>query len=276
MNYYYLISSLYDLSIDSGQVPLTINDYLEFCKEELSDKDFDSLMHIFLFNDMKNLAFHKTDNFNYNKPSYYEESYFHESFLDKEQFKPFISEFLYQKENDKRQFPEMLEIDELLAKFYLDIDSIDNQFIKDYLDFELNLQNITTAMTMRKNKQDYKKFIIPAGEYYENIIKVNAVDFGLSGDIYYIERLIDAYDSDDLIEIEKTIEEIRFEWLDESVNYKVFSFKGVVAYAVKLLSAERWSNLTDEKGREVLDSLIDTIKSGITFSDEFKIIGGSK
>lgn len=274
--YYYLISSLFDLILDDSKKLIDINSYIDFCAEELTKTDFDAFKKLFLFNDIRNVINYDKEESQYITPAYYTKEEFSEMQKDTDQFLPFMAKFLYYKKNEKRLYPELQEIDELVLLLYEDLENFNNSFITDYFLFELDLQNITTALSLKKNHQEFSNKIIPYGDYYEKILKSNSNDFGLSGDIQYIEKLVDIYESNDLLNIEKTIENIRWDWLDQKTEHSIFSADNVFAYGVKLNSVERWYNMTEEKGKEILDELISKIKANIKFSEEFLTIGGKK
>ena len=80
------------------------------------------------------------------------------------------------------------------------------------------MQNITTALSMRANDLKYFDKIILYGYVTELIKKSNSPDFGIAKFVDYIEKLVDLYKTNDFIKIEKTIEEIRWKWLEERVG----------------------------------------------------------
>ena len=187
---------------------------------------------------------------------------------DTDSFLVFLADYFYNKKKDKRLYPDLMEIDEVVLLFYLNLDDISDPFVRDYFLFELDLQNITTALSLRKNNINYNNKIIPFGDNYKQIIKSNSPDLGLAKEFEGIDKLSDVYKQDDLIKIESTIEDIRWKWLDENTSLDHFSLPVIYSYAVKLNSIERWTNLTDQRGNEVLDRLIEKIKVNVKFSDE--------
>ena len=115
--YYYLVSSLPDLIIDSNKIPVDINEFINFCSEEMSKKDFDNLKKIFIFNDILNSIKYKDNNYIFKKPSYYNKEDFKENLKDTDTFFEFLSEYFFNKKNEKRVYPELLETDEIFRFF---------------------------------------------------------------------------------------------------------------------------------------------------------------
>ena len=142
-------------------------------------------------------------------------------------------------------------------------------FLKDYFLFELNLRNITTGLSQRSNNLPVSNKIISYEDISELIKKSSSQDFGLSKHIYYIEKIIEVYKSNDLIKIEKTIDEIRWQWLDERVGYNYFSSDFIFSYAVKLASVERWINLNIQNGEENFNNIINKISLNIKLPEQY-------
>lgn len=267
--YYYLISSLVELSLDTGKLPITTAQFINFCSEEMDEKDFIDLKKIFIFNDIQNALFYKDRNINYKTPSFYSEEDFKENLKDTDTFFQFLAEFFYNKKNEKRETPDLLEIDESFSLLYKNIEAFSEGFLRDYFIFELNLRNITTALSLISNNLSITNKIIPYEYISDTIKKSTSPDLGLSKHIDYIEELTEIYKNNDLIKIEKTIEDIRWKWLDDRVGNNYFSSDFIFAYSVKLNSVERWNSLTDKMGEEKLNNLIENISMNIKFPDQY-------
>lgn len=268
MNYYYLISSLPDLELDNGKNYLSINEFISFCEEELKEEDFKELKKLFIFNDIKSAAFSKDKEFKVLSPSFYSDDEFRENLKDTDSFFPFLAEYFFYDKSDKKLQPKLLNIDEIILFFYEYINDFGNSFIKNYFMFELNLHNVTTALSLRANKITDPDKIIPYGDEASALIKSSSQDFGLSLLIDFMDKLTEVYKENNLIKIEKTIDQIRWDYLEESLGIEFFTVNYIFAYAVKLLSIERWNLLTDKKGDETLNGLIAQISDNVKF-DEF-------
>ena len=133
--YYYLVSSLYDLILDSGKKVVSIRDFLEFCREELTERDYFELKKLFLFNDIKNAVSYKKIGDKYLTPAFYDEEEFLENLKDIDSFLPFLNDFYYNINNNKKNDSNLDEIDDLTLLFYENLDVITNKFIKEYKSF---------------------------------------------------------------------------------------------------------------------------------------------
>lgn len=265
-NFYYLIASLPELSLDQKKLSINIFEFLKLCEENLNRKEFNELKKIFIFNDIKNSIFYKDQNFTFYLPSFYSEEEFKENLKDPESFFPFIAEYFYYSKIDKRLYPKMLNIDELILLFYFYIEkNFVRGFLRKYFLFELNLRNAVTALYLRVNQISDPTKIILYSEESLNFIKNMSPDFGLSLYLDYINKLVDVFKDDDILKIEREIENIRWKWLEENGEEKEFSIEKIFSYAIKLLSLERWSKLTEEDGAKVFNKIIENITTRVKF-----------
>ena len=92
-NYYYFISSLVDLILDSDKSFFRIENFLEFASEILDNKDIENIKKTFIFNDIKNSLFYKKMGDPYITPSYYSIDDFNENLTEPEQFLPFLDRY---------------------------------------------------------------------------------------------------------------------------------------------------------------------------------------
>lgn len=272
--YFYLISSLHDLELDSQKKLPSLTDFLDFCESQLSEKEFLELKKVFIFNDILNVVKSNSgDSSPYIYPAFYTRETFLENLKDTDDFFPFLSTYFSNKKAGKRDYPELQETDELFALFYENLETLSkNRFITDYFRFELDLRNTLTFLNMKKSNMDFKDYLVPFGDSYERLSKTMNVENSMPD----IEVIVDSVNEGDIIATELMVDKVRWKWLDNEVGNDYFSFKFIIAYAIKLSSVERWHKLTDVSGKNMLDKLIDKIKSGIVFSDELFKSGGKK
>jgi Protein of unknown function (DUF2764) len=275
-HYYYLLSSLAELNPSKEEEPLPIAQFLDFCREQLTEKDYRGLKSLFLWNDMKNVLSYKKAGDFYVTPAYYGEDDFLQNLAERERFLPFISHYFNNQENGIYEFNSISITDELASLFYFDLDRLENRFVKDYYLFELNLRNLTTAMSLRKAGLPYTDKLIPFGTFYEDLLKSTSGDFDLAAEAPYIAELENVFSGFDLVKIEKAIDQVRWNWLSVYDERDYFSLESLYAYAVKLSLQSRWVNLKPDKGQELFDKLVTIIQRSVRFSIEILTAGDKK
>lgn len=277
--YYFLIAGLQDLLVGShnDNRTLSVTDFVLFCQENMSEKDFSLLKKIFIFNDIKNVINYKKSGV-YVEPAYYSKDEFEENLKDTDCFFRFIADFYNDTKSDRRAYPQMTLEDELVMRFYSTLDEFTqgSKFLSDYFNFELVLRNVLTIANMRKSNQDPTDYLIKTEEFGENAAKNTSGDFGLGADYPFIVRVVEAVNASDLVGLEQVLDKIRFEFVDNLVGYETFSVNVLLAYAVKIGCAARWQSLSPEKGRSIFEQIIAQIRENIKFSEEFNVVGGRK
>jgi hypothetical protein len=153
---------------------------------------------------------------------------------------------------------------------------LNNGFLVSYFAFELDLRNITTAISAEKMGIDYANKMIPFGRAYGIILENGTAGDALKQEFDYSSRLLEVFGSPDVVAMEREIDAIRWAWLDEATEKDGFSADSVLAYALKLQVLHRWANLEEEKGRKLFDDLVGIIKRSIRFSIEFSTAGEKK
>lgn len=266
--YYYLISSLPDIIINEDWKKHPFLNFHDFCSEEMSDSDFRELKKCFILNDIRNIVSSQNGSDSYVRPSFYTNEEFRELMSDPDGFFPFIADFLYECSKDIKSYSGMTAEDELVSRLFVQIDKFADPFVNGYLFFELHLRNICTALSHRQSGLEYKKKILACDYFSEQIAHSSSPDFGLGGETGIFEPLLDKFGKAEPVELEMEIDMIRWQWLDDAVGLDGFSREAVFAFAVKLASVERWLNLDEGKGRNMLDSLIEQTKKSVEIDDK--------
>ena len=139
-----------------------------------------------------------------------------------------------------------------------------NRFIRDWFGFNQDMNNVLVAQICRKHGFDVKTQIVGDGEVAEQLRSHSSQkDFGLNempGDYQTILALAQI---DDLMQREKAMDAIRFEWLQDCTEFDFFSSEMVFAYYLEALMLHRWSILTVEQGEKIFRDMVSEMKRGI-------------
>ena len=139
-----------------------------------------------------------------------------------------------------------------------------NRFIQDWFGFNQDMNNVLVAQICRKHGFDVKTQIVGDGEVAEQLRSHSSQkDFGLNempGDYQTILALAQI---EDLMQREKAMDAIRFEWLQDRTEFDFFSSEMVFAYYLEALMLHRWSILTVEQGEKIFRDLVADMKKGV-------------
>jgi hypothetical protein len=146
----------------------------------------------------------------------------------------------------------------------------ENSFIREYAEFAMNLKNLVTALNARKYGMNIAKEVIGGNEFAVALRTSNAKDFGLTLDYPYVEKVVALMESDDLVERERGLDLIIWNFLDEAVTFEYFSLKRVISYMLRLMIVERWSKMSSESGRRVFMEMVEKFRQSFQFEEQFK------
>jgi len=276
VQYYYLLSGLYDISLDMEKVGHTLLDVWQLCEEEMTPTDFDGLKSLFLFNDIANAVNYGRPDFEYRYPAYYTREEFEENMKDSESFLPFLAEYWFAYHNERRLYPELLPEEELTVLLYEHLEEFADPFVREYYEREAHLRNIKAGLAARRVQRPMERSMLPVGEFADLMRRSSSPDFGVGGEFDFIERANQMYEEGRLLEMELLFDEVRWKWLEERVMLEPFSSHEVYSYVLRLALVQRWLSLSADEGKKKLEKLVASIESKIVFSHEFDIRQGRK
>jgi len=154
--------------------------------------------------------------------------------------------------------------------------SFNNQFLNEFTSFQTNLKNIYTALISRKYNLDYQKELIGTGDVVDALIKSRSRDFGLSGELEYVESLVQIFEEENLLERELKIDRLKWNYLEETTFFNYFTIERILAFVYKLLIVERWISLDEVEGKNMFQQLIKELENSYEFPEEYNLRHGKK
>lgn len=142
------------------------------------------------------------------------------------------------------------------------------RFVRDWQNYNRDLNNVLTAQICRKHNLDPRKAIIGDNELALQLKRPESQrlkDFGLAGSIDTLPEILAVSEIENLMDREKHIDALRFMWLEERTRSVFFSLENVLAYYLMNQMLCRWDVLTVEKGEKVFRDIVAEMKSGIHF-----------
>ena len=141
-----------------------------------------------------------------------------------------------------------------------------NKFVADWFEFNLNINNILTALTCRKYGWDIKSAIVGDNIVAETIRNsVSARDFNLKAEIDYFDALVSISETANLLDREHRIDALKWNWLEEQTFFSSFSVERVLSFWLRCELMHRWDNLSMEEGAEIFRQMINDLKKGVKF-----------
>ncbi len=275
--YYYLVAGLPDISLEDGKLSYTISDFRAESYGDLSAKD-QALIDLFYLKydhaDLLSLLKDK-DAVTQGKGNFSSEDLLQLIASVKEGEKPDAKfpSYLYDFIAQYLALPadELYKAENLLASaYYAYAMKSKNPFIASWFEFNLNINNILAAFAARKYKMNVAEVIVGDTDVCEMLRTSNARDFGLSETLDYFESLQRLVETDDLVEREKKVDQLKWKWLEDASFFHYFTVERLFVFLLQLEMIERWVLLDKEKGSELFRQMIQNLKDEVQIPEEFR------
>lgn len=174
----------------------------------------------------------------------------------------FIHYYQYTQEEENRVHNLSSE-DYLSGLFYEYALTVDNQFLRAWFEFNLNLNNLFTAIASRKHGFDPQKLILGENEIAKTLRTSHARDYGIGNMFDYTDEVIKISELPNLLEREKKLDALKWAWLDEHTFFHYFSIEKILAFVLKTQLLERWKVLSFEEGAAIFRDLLASLKQDV-------------
>lgn len=145
----------------------------------------------------------------------------------------------------------------IFEAYYRDLAESKVSFLKEWGAFDRNLRNIAAAIAAREAGRVVADVTVGDGEIVEQLKRSTAADFGLRGELPYVDSVISAVsDEKNIVEKERKIDAIRWAEAEAMTSFDFFTINFILSYLVKVNIVARWTLLSPEVGREMLNRLI--------------------
>lgn len=275
--YYCLVAGFPDISLDDGKLSCSVSDFRTDVYPQLASSDQKLVDLFYLKFDNQNLISLLKDK---EAPVKTEGTLTGEELLalietvrngdipDKK-YPAYLSEFVSQYINLASE--DLYKAEDLLASLYYQYAmSCKSQFISEWFEFNLNVNNILSAYAARKYKLDVASVIVGNTPACEQLRTSNARDFGLGDTIDYMDQVQRISETEELVERERKIDTLKWKWLEEQSFFYYFTIERIFVFLMFLDMTERWISLDKQKGYELFRQMIENLKEEISIPDEFK------
>ncbi len=275
--YYYLIAGLPDISLDDGKLSYTVDSFKSEIYPDLSTKDKKLIDLYYLEYDNENLLLllHDKDSSINSKGLFSAEELLtviesvKEGDVADKKYPPYFSTFISEYFNLPSE--DLYKAGDMLASAYYSYAMrCKNRFISAWYEFNLNINNIQSAMSARKYNIDVASVIVGNTEISEALRTSNARDFGLNETLTYLEPLQRISEIEDLVDREKKVDLLKWNWLENESFFNYFTIERLFVFLLQLEMIERWISLDKEKGNELFRKMIQNLKDEVQIPEEFR------
>ncbi|MBS4013706.1 MAG: DUF2764 family protein [Bacteroidetes bacterium] len=269
-NYYCLVAGLQDISIETHKLTFGQLEFKNELKTEVHPDDYKLIEKLFLPFDNKNILNLLTKSGkDFDEKGNLEISYLEEQIKETTDLPDYMSKFIASTKSGERIYADMAVEDELATLFYDEMLSHNNEFLRNWFEFDMNVRNIVTASMGRKHNIKYEHLIVGSTEISNIIRKSNARDFGLGSELDYIEELSSISKDDDIQEREMFVDELKWNYLEDVTFFEYFTIEKILAFIIKLGIVERWLAIDKEHGKELFKKLLDELRKSYKLPETF-------
>lgn len=276
--YYYLVAGLPELTLEDSKLSYTVADFKVELYPDLSDEDkklidlfylkFDNANVLKLLKD-KDAAIDLRGNYSAEELVEFISSLKEGDEIADAVFPSYLSTFIFEYFNATAE-DDFLYEDRLAALYYEYAMKCKNKFVSSWFAFNLTMNNILVALTARKFKMDIAPLIVGDTEVCEALRTSGARDFGLTGEVDFLDQLVKISETEELVEREKKIDQLRWNWMEEATFFNYFTVERLFVFLLQLEMIERWISLDKEKGNQLFRSIIVTLKDEVQIPAEFR------
>jgi hypothetical protein len=275
--YYCLVAGLPDLQLEDGKLRYSVADFREEVYPQLAKNDRRLVDLFFLQQDNRNLlsllknkdaALEAQGNYSAEELAEIIRTVCEGDAPQKE-----VPAYLYKFVEEYLALPaeqSVLPEDLLATDYYRYGMACGNKFVSEWMEFNLNVNNMLAALAARKFKMEVAPAIVGDNEVAQQLRTSNARDFGLTELIDYYETVARIHELDNWMEREHKIDRLKWDWLDDKVFFHYFSVERIFAFLVRLDMIERWMALDKEKGTALFRQLVAKLKEEAPMPEEFR------
>lgn len=276
--YYYLVAGLPKLALEDNKLSYTVADFKEDIYPALTVADKKLVNLFFLQYDNANVLKLLKDKeaaidgrgvFSAEELNEYILRLKEGDRIENSMFPAYLSTFISEYFTNPVEENFLLE-NRLAALYYAYAMECKNKFVSSWFAFNLTVNNILVALAARKYKMELSSVIVGDTEVCEALRTSNARDFGLTGEVDCMEQLMKISEISELVEREKKIDQLRWNWMEEATFFDYFTIERLFVFLLQLDMVERWMVLDKEKGNLLFRNIIATLKDEVQIPAEFK------
>lgn len=145
----------------------------------------------------------------------------------------------------------------LFAAYYEECARSSSRFLRAWSLFDRTLRNVAAALAARAAGRAPEEAVVGDGDVAEQLRRSSAADFGLRGELPYVDALIAAVnDETNLVEKERKIDLIRWNEAVELATFDYFDIDAILSYLVRIGIVARWTRLDPAQGRAMFERLV--------------------
>lgn len=263
--YYYLVAGLREWTLDSDTKGFDAREIIDDIVEQLTKRDREAVRMLYAYYDCENIIAYYAKRNRHNPLGNLSKEDVEEVMVERnysmlpKRVATVVKNYLEADDDDRDEDVVLNDSFEhaLYDAYYEELAHSKCRFLKGWGVFDRNLRNIAAGVAAREANRAIADVVVGGGDVVEQLKRSSAADFGLRGELPYIDAVITAVsDERNIVEKERKIDSIRWAEAEEIAVFDFFNINYILSYLVKVNIVARWMMLSPEVGREMLDKLM--------------------
>lgn len=261
-NYYCLVAGLREYTLDADTKGFDAKEIVDEILEELSTADAAAVRLLYGYYDCENIIALRAGRAAYNPLGNIAREQLENELKQPALLPEAVARVVRAYNEPEGEWAEGLDMTHSFEKaiftaYYAECAASKCRFLREWAEFDRTLRNVAAAAVARTLDRTIDGVTVGGGDVVEQLHRSSAADFGLRGELAYIDAVIAAVnDEQNLVEKEHKIDLVRWDYAAELSSFDYFNINAVLSYLVKINIVARWSILDVKRGREMLERLM--------------------
>ena len=272
-NYYCLVAGLKEYTLDADTKGFDAKAIVEEILEELTSADAKVVRLLYGYYDCENLIAYRTARNTYNELGNIPAEELGDELSEPKHLPSRMARVVKayalaaEEQAEENEYAKGLDMEKsferlLLEAYYEECAHSSSHFLKAWAAFDRTLRNISAAVMARTMDVAIDTVTVGRGDVVEQLERSSAADFGLRGELPYIDAVIAAVnDETNMVEKEHKIDLIRWEQAVDLAARDYFDINAILSYLVRVNIVARWAKLDVKRGREMFERILAELDS---------------
>ncbi len=263
-NYYTLVAGLREYTLDSDTKGFDATEIVAEILEQISASDASAVRLLYGYYDCENLIALRAGRAAYNPLGNISQEDLADELVSPSRLPKSMAAVVKAYAEAEGEGDESEKVDmtigfekALLTAYYKECSRSGSRFMRNWSEFDRTLRNVAAAAVARSTDRNVGDSLIGEGDIVGQLRRSSAADFGLRGELSYVDAVISAVnDETNMVEKENKIDLVRWEQAGELALFDYFNIDDILSYLVKINIVARWSLLDPKRGREMLERIM--------------------
>ena len=261
-NYYCLVAGLREYTLESEKKGFDAREIVGEILAELSSSDADAVRLLYGYYDCENIIAMRSGRAAYNPLGNLSREELAEELSSPKRLPKGVAKVVRMYTSSDSEEFEGADLSlgfekALWTAYYEECSHSKHRFLREWSAFDCTLRNVSAAAVARAIDRPVEEVVIGQGEIVKQLRRSSAADFGLRGEVSYLDAVIAAVnDEQNLVEKEHKIDLIRWEQATELASFDYFNINAILSYLVRINIVARWAMLDAKRGRDMLERIM--------------------